>query len=109
MVGIASPSTTDTECPIAVFVARARSAVLAHGFAVDDRSTRVIVIAGGEDRWGVGARSAIARIFDAVDRLDDPKYHPNRFGPNLVNAAFQLTLFRALLAGGLYVWFSLTR
>lgn len=77
--------------------------------AVDDRSSRVIVIAGGEDAWGVGARSAIARIFDAVDRLDSPRYHPNRFGPKLVNAAIQFSLFCALLVGGLYVWFSLTR
>ena len=76
--------------------------------AVDDRSSRVIVIAGGEDARGVGARSAIARIFDAVDRLASPRYHPNRFGPKLVNTAFQLTLFCALLVGGIYVWLSLT-
>lgn len=76
--------------------------------AVDANSTRLTLSAFGEDACAVGARSAVARIFDAVDRLDNPRYHPNRFGPKLVNTAVQLTLFCALLAGGLYVWLSLT-
>jgi hypothetical protein len=71
---------------------------------VDAHSTRVVINACGEDRWGVGARSAITRIFDAVEHLDEPGYRPNRFGPNLVNFGFQLTMFGVLLVAGLYAW-----
>ena len=77
--------------------------------ALDDQSTATTVNACGEDRWGIGARSAISRILDAVDRLDDPSYHPNRFGPSIGSSACQVAVFCALLFGGLYVWFSVIR
>jgi hypothetical protein len=77
--------------------------------AVDDHSTIVTVNSCGEDRWGIVARSAINRILEAVDRLDEPNYHPNRFGPSIISSVCQVAVGCALLFGGLYVWFSLIR
>ena len=71
-------------------------------FAQDQRGTRVVVQARGDDAWGTGAKSAARRFLETLRNLNNPGYLPDRLGMSV--AVLVAQVLAIIVVCGLIGW-----